>query len=79
MTKFNSQVSSLLPNGSFVLSKSDNLICSVERSSDGKKLRFVRTFNNGSFVVVKETDYTLYHYIKPNEISSIKNTKAVLR
>lgn len=79
MTKFNSQISSLLPNGSFVLSQSDNLVCSVERSSDGKKLRFVRTFSNGSFVVVKETDYTLYHYIKPNEINSIKNKKAVFR
>jgi hypothetical protein len=79
MIKFNSQVSSLLPNGSFVLSQSDNLVCSVERSSDGKKLRFVRTFSNGSFVVVKETDYTLYHYIKPNEIDSIKNTRAMYR
>ncbi len=79
MTQFNSQVSSLSPNGSFVLSQSDNLVCSVERSSDGKKLRFVRTFANGSFVVVKETDYTLYHYIKPNELNSIKNTKAVFR
>jgi hypothetical protein len=58
---------------------SENLVCSVERSSDSKKLRFVRTYSNGSFVVVKETDYTLYHYIKPNEINSIKNTKAVFR
>jgi hypothetical protein len=30
---------------------SNNIICSEERSGDGKEIRFVRTFENGSFEV----------------------------
>ena len=34
-----------------------NIVCSVERGGDGKTLRFVRTFKNGSFKVYQEISF----------------------
>jgi len=77
MTDFDSKVAKMRKNDEFILSQSSNIIVTVERSSDGKKLRFVKTYSNGSFIVVKEIAYTLRHYIKPNEISEFINTETV--
>ncbi|MBK8720805.1 MAG: hypothetical protein IPL95_00530 [Saprospiraceae bacterium] len=53
MTNLNSKINNLLTGQSFITSQSNNITCSVERSGDGKKLRFIRTYENGSFEVFK--------------------------
>ncbi len=57
MSKLDSKISNLLAGQSFITSKANNIICSVERSGDGKHLRFVRTFENGSFEVYKTVNF----------------------
>ena len=57
MTNLNSKINNLLAGQSFITSQSNNITCSVERSGDGKKLRFIRTYENGSFEVFKIVDF----------------------
>jgi hypothetical protein len=57
MSNLELKINSLLAGQSLVTSKSNSIICSVERSGDGKYLRFVRTFENGSFEVYKTVDF----------------------
>lgn len=57
MTNLDAKINNLLKGQSFIISKSNNIVCSVERSGDGKGLRFVRTFENGSFEVFKTVDF----------------------
>lgn len=57
MTILDLKIRKLLPWDSIVISKTRKVENSVERSADGKKLRFVRTYPNGSFVVYKETGF----------------------
>lgn len=57
MSNLDAKINSLKSGGSFIISTDSNIICSVERSGDGKKLRFVRTFENGSFEVYQETSF----------------------
>jgi len=45
------KIDSLQPGQSAVISKNEIAECSAERSADGKTIRFVRTFPNGSWVV----------------------------
>jgi hypothetical protein len=46
---------------SLVTSTSNNIICSVERSGDGKFLRFVRTYENGSFKVYRNVSFYIFN------------------
>jgi hypothetical protein len=46
-----SKINSLQPGQAVVISKNEVAECSAERSTDGKTIRFVRTFPNGSWVV----------------------------
>lgn len=57
MSNLDLKISSLLAGQSLITSKSNSIICSVERSGDGKYLRFVRTFENGSFEVYKTVGF----------------------
>jgi len=45
------KINSLQPGQSVVISKNGFAECSAERSTDGKIIRFIRTFPNGSWVV----------------------------
>lgn len=45
------KINSLQPGQSVVISKNEIAECSAERSTDGKVIRFVRTFPNGSWNV----------------------------
>lgn len=53
MKTLDSIIDNLKPGFSEEISKGNGIVCSVEKSGDGKKLRFVRTFSDGSFVVFK--------------------------
>ena len=57
MSNLDSKINSLSAGQSMIISKFNNAVCSVERSGDGKKLRFVRTSENGSFEVFKIVDF----------------------
>jgi hypothetical protein len=57
MSNLDTKINSLKIGGSFIISATNNIVCSVERSGDGKTLRFVRTFENGSFKVFQETSF----------------------
>lgn len=57
MSNLDLKINSLKSGDSFIISAASNIVCSVERSGDGKTLRFVRTFENGSFVVYQETSF----------------------
>ncbi len=57
MTNLDSKINGLLAGQSFIISTFKNITCSVERTGDGKTLRFVRTFENGSFEVYETTDF----------------------
>ena len=59
MSNLDKKISNLKSGDSFMISKNEIAECSVERSGDGKRLRFVRTFPNGSFVVFQEESYIL--------------------
>jgi len=58
MTNLDSKLNGLLAGQSFIISTFNNITCSAERTGDGKKLHFVRTFENGSFVVFKTVDFS---------------------
>jgi hypothetical protein len=45
------KIDSLQPGQSVVISKNEIAECSAERSADGKVIRFVRTYPNGSWNV----------------------------
>jgi len=46
MTKLDQLINSLKHSESKVISQFNGIVCSVERSGDGKTLRFVRTSGN---------------------------------
>ena len=50
-------INNLKPGQSIITSTFNNIVCSCERSGDGKTLRFVRTFENGSFEVYHKTRF----------------------
>ncbi|MFZ4546736.1 MAG: hypothetical protein ACOYN4_04845 [Bacteroidales bacterium] len=52
-TNLDNQIDNLKPGQSIETSKGNGIVCSVERSGNGKLLRFVRTEKNGSFEVYK--------------------------
>jgi hypothetical protein len=54
------KIRKLQPWDSIVISKTKKVETTVERSADGKKLRFVRTDTNGSFVVYREEGFYCY-------------------
>ena len=47
----------LKPSHSEVISQCNGITCSVERSGDGKTLRFIREYKDGRIVVFKKCDY----------------------
>ncbi len=51
----NQIINNLNPSGSAIISQCNGIVCSVERSGDGKTLRFVRTSNNGNKIEVFKT------------------------
>lgn len=53
MLSLDAKITNLEAGQSIVISTFNNIVCSVERTGDGKTLRFVRTFANGSFEVYK--------------------------
>lgn len=53
MSSLDSKINHLLPSQAIVISEYNCIKCSVERTGNGKTLRFVRTFSNGSFEVFK--------------------------
>ena len=57
MSNLDAKINKLNPGGFFLISKNEYAECIVERSGDGKTLRFVRTFPDGSFEVFKETGF----------------------
>jgi hypothetical protein len=57
MSSLDAKINNLGAGKSIMISKFNNIICSVERTGDGKTLRFVRTFANGSFEVYKTVDF----------------------
>jgi hypothetical protein len=57
MSTLDAKINRLKIGGSFIISTTNNIVCSVERSGDGKTLRFVRTFKDGSFNVFQETSF----------------------
>lgn len=57
MSNLDAKINSLKSGSSFIISTVSNIVCSVERSGDGKKLRFIRTFENGSFEIFQETSF----------------------
>ncbi|HPH24092.1 MAG TPA: hypothetical protein PLW32_09425 [Chitinophagaceae bacterium] len=57
MSNLDFKINRLKSGDSFIISTASNIVCSVERSGDGKRLRFVRTFENGSFEVYLETSF----------------------
>jgi hypothetical protein len=57
MSNLDSKINCLLTGQSLVISTFNNTVCSAERTGDGKSLRFVRTFANGSFEVYKTVDF----------------------
>jgi len=52
-----SRINNLKKGESIIISECNNIICSAERSGDGKKLRFVRAYQNGSFEVYHESNF----------------------
>lgn len=50
-------INNLKPGQSIETSSFNNIVCSCERSGDGKTLRFVRTFPNGSFEVFRKVNF----------------------
>lgn len=50
-------IESLKPGESTLISKCNRIECYAERSGDGKTLRFVRTFPNGSFEVFRKVNF----------------------
>ena len=57
MSKLDSKINNLSKGQSIFISNINNIVCSVERTGDGKYLNFVRTFINGSFVVYKTVEF----------------------
>jgi hypothetical protein len=57
MSNLDSKINNLLAGQSFVISTFNNIVCSAERTTDGKTLRFIRTQKNGSFIVFKEASF----------------------
>jgi hypothetical protein len=57
MSNLDSKISSLMAGQSLITSIPSNIICTVERSGDGNFLRFVRTYENGSFEVYKTVGF----------------------
>lgn len=51
----NQIIENLRPSYSAVISQCNGIVCSVERSGNGKILRFVRTSNNGNKIEVFKT------------------------
>jgi hypothetical protein len=51
MSSLDAKINNLEAGKSIIISTFNNIVCSVERTGDGKTLRFVRTFANGSFEV----------------------------
>ena len=50
-------ISNLKPTESIIISSCNGIECSVERSGDGVYLRYVRTFQNGSFEVFNKVKF----------------------
>jgi hypothetical protein len=57
MSNLDFQINNLLAGQSIISSKCNNIVCSIERSGDGKTLRFIRTYENGSFAVYRTVDF----------------------
>ena len=57
MSNIDKIINNLAKGQSIVISSFNNTTCSVERTADGKKLRFVRTFESGSFEIYKTMDF----------------------
>ena len=53
MSSLDAKINNLEAGKSIIISTFNNIVCSVERTGDGKTLRFVRTFADGSFEVYK--------------------------
>ena len=45
------KINNLKPNQEVIISQAKGIICHAERTSDGKFIKYVRTFANGSFEV----------------------------
>jgi hypothetical protein len=57
MSNLDHKINNLKSGDFFVLSSFSDIVCSVERSGDGKTLRFLRTFPDGSFKVFQESSF----------------------
>jgi len=57
MSNLAAKINSLSKGQSIIISSFNNIVCSVERTGDGKNLNFVRTFENGSFKVYKTVQF----------------------
>lgn len=53
MSNLDLEINNLLPGQSMIVSSYNKIFCSVERTGDGKTLRFIRTFENGSYEVYR--------------------------
>lgn len=53
MKNLDEQITNLRPCEQLIISSFNNITVHVERSSNGKNLRYVRTFSDGSFSVFK--------------------------
>ena len=51
------KIDNLKKSESIIISSGNGITCSVERSSNGKNVRFVRTFENGSFEVFRTSRF----------------------
>ena len=56
-TELDQRIDSLERGQSIILSYFNEITCTVERSGNGKILRFVRTFADGSFEVFRKVDF----------------------
>jgi hypothetical protein len=50
-------IENLKPGDSIKISECNGIECTAERSGDGKVLRFVRHFQNGSFEVFHQSKF----------------------
>jgi len=57
MENINRIIESLKPSYSAIISQCNNIVCSVERSGNGKTIRYVRTYPNGKIEVFKTCNY----------------------
>ena len=57
MKTLNEKISNLKPSEILLLSEGNGIKCTAERSANGKDIRYVRTYSNGSWVVFHKTSF----------------------